>query len=94
MDALKKGGPGQRTNNLPIAAVVLLVEMRLSRGNESSSNSAEEECVRTRKAVYTRPVKNLHFSRNGKYLRPTAKKNSTRVRFWGFQTFTGVKIQV
>ena len=30
MDALKKGGPGQRTNNFPTAAVVLLVEMRLS----------------------------------------------------------------
>ena len=29
MDALR-GGPGQRTNNLPTVAVVLLVEMRLS----------------------------------------------------------------
>ena len=30
MDVLKKGGPGQRTKKLPTAAVVLLVEMRLS----------------------------------------------------------------
>ena len=50
MDALKRMGPGQRTNNLRAAAVVLLVEMRLSfkkaydlRKNESSSISAEEE---------------------------------------------------